>query len=77
MQGILGDSNEDVDSGQVFLDVCGKLTWTVDSGDNKLINNQAFLVGGWASHLTNMLVKLDHETSIFRMKIKEMLKNTT
>jgi len=46
MQGILGDSNEDLDSGQVFLDVCGKLTWTVDSGDNKLINNQAFLVGG-------------------------------
>ena len=38
-------------------------------------NNQ--LVGGWTTRFKNMLVKLDHETSIFGVKIKKLFETTT
>ena len=35
------------------------------------------LVGGWATHLKNMLVNLDHETPIFGMNIDKLFGTTT
>ena len=35
------------------------------------------LVGGWATHLKNMIVKLDHETAGIGVKIKNTWVATT
>ncbi len=36
-----------------------------------------FLVGGWTTHLKNMLVKLDHETRKIGVNIKNVRVATT
>ena len=36
---------------------------------------RTFVVGGWTTHLKNMLVKLDHETPKIGVEISKNLKN--